>query len=343
MHGDRLFDPGRVPAMRTMLRHAREAALGHVATVGGFARGVVRPEAHPPSEPWQAQLADPHFGEIEMRGALSQPGTSTAFVIVHGMGGNLASPYTARMARAVVGAGHTALRLLLRGASGDGVDLYHAGQGDDLAQITRSTTLSGYEHLVIVGYSLGGHISLRHAADGPHDPRLRAVVAICPPIDLEHGTRAIQRFDRRPYQEYVLRSLRRQLAEVGARRGAPLPRVDPRAIRTIRDWDRLVICPRFGFESLEAFYRDEAAGPRLASIRVPTLLVVADRDPMIAVDTVVPWLDHASDAVTIVRKRRGGHVAFPSDVGLLGERGSPIEDEIVRWVSPLLVRSERAR
>ncbi len=44
MHGDRLFDPGRVPAMRTMLRHAREAALGHVATVGGL-RGVVRLEA----------------------------------------------------------------------------------------------------------------------------------------------------------------------------------------------------------------------------------------------------------------------------------------------------------
>ena len=117
--------------------------------------------------------------------------------------------------------------------------------------------------------------------------------------------------------------------------------VDPAAIRTIRDWDRLVICPRFGFESLEAFYRDEAAGPRLGEIRVPTLLVVAERDPMIAIDTVVPWLDHASDAVTIVRKRRGGHVAFPRDVGLLDESGGTIEEEIVRWVSPHLVSAVR--
>ncbi|MFO0681909.1 MAG: alpha/beta fold hydrolase [Sandaracinus sp.] len=327
--------------MRALLRHARETALGHVATVGGYARAVVRPEVHPQSEEWTAEIEDAHFGAIPLRGALSQPGTSTAFVIVHGMGGNLTSPYTTRMARAVARAGHTALRLLLRGASGDGVDLYHAGQGDDLAQVTRSPALAGYDHLVIVGYSLGGHISLRHAADGPHDPRLRAVVAVCPPIDLEHGTRAVQRFDRRPYQEFVLRSLRRQLAEVSARRGAPLPRVDPAAIRTIRDWDRLVICPRFGFESLEAFYRDEAAGPRLGEIRVPTLLVVAERDPMIAIDTVVPWLDHASDAVTIVRKRRGGHVAFPRDVGLLDESGGTIEEEIVRWVSPHLVSAVR--
>jgi hypothetical protein len=162
------------------------------------------------------------------------------------------------------------------------------------------------------------------------------VVSVCAPVDLDRGTLAVQRVDRRPYQEFVLRSLRRQLGEVRARRPEAFPAVDPLRIRTIRDWDELVIVPRFGFASLEAFYRDESVGPRLGAITTPTLLVVADRDPMIVLDTVEPWLAHASESVTVVRKQRGGHVAFPPDVGLLSPRGGPMEDEIASWIARAL-------
>lgn len=316
----------------SLLVRARETALGHVATVSGFARGVVRPEREPGGEPFRTAIRDTRHGEVPLLGHLANGAARSVVIVVHGMGGLISSPYAVRMARAAVEAGHAALRIHLRGAGGDGADLYHAGLGDDVAQLVRVAELARYERIAVVGYSLGGHIALRHAADGPHDPRLAAVVSVCPPIDLERGTRAIQRVDRRPYQEFVLRSLRKQLREVRTRHPARYGTIRPEAIRTIRDWDEHVICPRFGFESLEAFYRDEAAGPRLGAIRVPTLLVVADRDPMIAVDTVAPWLGSASGEVTIVRKRRGGHVAFPPDVGLLEERGATIEHEIVRWI-----------
>src|SRR5262249_7904337 len=113
-------------------------------------------------------------------------------------------------------------------------------------------------------------------------------------------------------------------------------------VRTIRDWDREVICPRFGYSSLEAFYEAEAVGPRLGRIRLPTLVVIAERDPMIAFDTVEPWLSGASEAVTIVRKQRGGHVAFPADAGLQAERGRGMESEIMCWLSERLRREARA-
>ncbi len=316
----------------SLLLRARETALGHVATVSGFARGVVRPHPEPAGEPFLAALSDPDHGPIPLTGHLANGQARSLVVVVHGMGGGITSPYAVRLAHAALDAGHAALRVHLRGASGDGSDLYHAGLGDDLAQLVRAPALARFERVAIVGYSLGGHIALRHAADGPHDPRLAAVASVCPPIDLERGTRAIQRLDRRPYQEYVLRSLRRQLEEVRARHPGRVPAVDARALRTIRDWDERVICPRFGFASLEAFYRDQTVGPRLRAINLPTLVVVAERDPMIAVETVVPSLARASERVTVVRKQRGGHVAFPHDVGLLGPRGETIEREIVRWI-----------
>ena len=315
------------------LRRVKEETLGHVATVSGFAREAMQPELVPAGERVTLTIDDPRRGPIPIVTELANPSASSVVVIVHGMGGSALSPYAVRVARTAVEAGHAALRINLRGASGDGDDVYHAGLGDDVAQVTRAPELERFDRIAVVGYSLGAHVALRHAADGPHDPRLRAVVAVCPPIDLDRGSLAILRVDRRPYQEYVLRGLRKQLDEVRARHPGLVPNVSAASLRTIRDWDERVVCPRFGFASLADFYERESVGPRLAAIRVPTLLVVADRDPMIAIDTVEPWLDRASAAVTVVRKQRGGHVAFPKDVGLLARRGDAMEREIVRWIS----------
>lgn len=316
-----------------LLHRARNTALGHVATVSGFARGIFHPEIAPEGVPFLTTIEDATFGTISIRGHLANESAKTLVIIVHGMGGNITSAYAIRAANAAVAAGCAALRIDLRGASGDGDDIYHAGLGADLGQITRAPALAKFERIAIVGYSLGGHISLRHASDGPHDPRLCAVVAVCPPIDLDRGTMAIQRIDRRPYQEFVLRSLRKQLDEVRARHPSAWPAFDSEAIRTIREWDERVICARFGFESLETYYRDQSIGPRLSKVTIPTLLVIAERDPMIAFDTVEPWLETASEAITIVRKQSGGHVAFPRDVGLTTPLGSGMEREVIQWIT----------
>lgn len=322
---------------RSLLTRARETALGHIATVSGFAKGQLRPERPPVDEPFAITIPDAALGTVPLTGRLAHGERRSLVVIVHGMGGSIESAYVVRAANAAVRAGHAALRIHLRGGDGSGADVYHAGLGSDLGALVASPELAKFESIAIVGYSLGGHVTLRHAADGPWDPRLRAFAALSPPIDLDRGTLAIQRVDRRPYQEFILKSMRAQLVQVSKHRPLAVgPDEVERRIRTIRDWDREVICPRFGFASLEAFYEDEAVGPRLPNIRVPTLLVIADRDPMIAIDTVVPWLHGASEAMTIVRKRRGGHVAFPADAGLTGERGAGMENEVMRWLSARL-------
>ena len=320
------------------LARARETALGHLATVSGYARGALRPHPVPASERVELAIEDPSIGALTLVGELSNPEAETLVVIVHGLGGNVTSAYALRAAQAAVDAGFAALRIHMRGAIGDGADLYHAGLGGDLAQVTRAPALARYRSIAILGYSMGGHISLRHAADGPHDPRLACVLAVCPPVDLDRGTLAIQRVDRRPYQEFILRFLRQQLLEVRAKHPERVSDIDTHFIRTIRDWDQHVICPRFGFPHLSAYYDGESVGPRLASVTVPTLVVVADRDPMIALDTVEPWIARVSERVTVVRKRRGGHVAFPPDVGLLQDRGAPMERELMAWISAEVVR-----
>lgn len=327
-------------------RWVRRELHGHYWTFGSFVRGMVRPEQPPVDVPFATSVVDPVSGPFELTGRLAVPegGARDAVVVVHGLGGDVTSRYVLLAARAATRAGMACLRLHMRGADRSGADVYHAGLTDDLDATLRSEALAGFERLFVIGYSLGGHVTLRWAAaHASQHPRVRAVAAICPPVDLAAGVRAIQRLDRRPYQFHVLRGLKDHYLAVAARHGersavAPISAADVRRIRTIVEWDEWVIAPRYGFRSAEHYYAEAAVGPHLAAIRIPALFVAADADPMIPEITVRPGLDSVRehDHVRVVWTGRGGHVGFPDDLALdLDPRHPPaaLEPQVVAWLA----------
>src|SRR4029077_2015573 len=94
------------------------------------------------------------------------------------------------------------------------------------------------------------------------------------------------------YHMYVLQKLVRQ-ATAFARMHPQRARYRVRSLlrlRTIRAYDSLVIAPMHGFGSAEDYYERASAGPFLGRIRIPTLLVHADDDPMVPPTTLRPWL-----------------------------------------------------
>lgn len=331
------------------LAAARRDLHGHYWTFGSFVRGVVTPLRAPSDVPFLARLEDPVAGAIDVTGRLATPpGARDVLVVLHGLGGDVTSRYMLLAAGAALDAGMACLRLHLRGADRRGGDVYHAGLTCDLDAALASEALAGFERVFVLGYSLGGHVALRWAATtGGPSSRVRAIAAICPPIDLAQGVRAIQRLDRRPYQFHVLRGLKEHYAAVAARHGertrvAPARVADVRRIRTILEWDEQVIAPRYGFSSADHYYAEAGVGPHLGAIEIPTLLVAADADPMIPDATVRPALERASGAVRVVWTGRGGHVGFPDDLvlGLIESAGAHpmapsagIEREIVAWLS----------
>jgi len=288
---------------------------GHLWTLGPSLRHRARPETPPPAVAWSTRLDDPRVGEVVLRGALHhavQP-TDECCVVVHGLGGSIGSHYAIRAARTAVAAGVDCLRLDLRGADRSGADVYHAALTADLEAALASPALAGYRHLYLLGFSLGGHVSLCHAL-APGDPRLRAVASVCAPLDLGASGVAIDHPRAALYCGHVLSGLKEIYSAVARLRPVPTPLASVLRVTTIRAWDRLVVVPRFGFVSVDDYYQSTSVGPRLAGAQIPALILSARADPMIPARTVAPHVERLPAHVTHRWIDRGGHVGFPADL-----------------------------
>jgi hypothetical protein len=150
------------------------------------------------------------------------------------------------------------------------------------------------------------------------------------------ATRTVRDFDRPsrwPYRRYVLSGLFEIYDEIARRREVPVPPEEVRRVRTLRDFDRLTVVPRFGFASAEDYYLRAGVGTRLGELRVPALLVAAEGDPMVDAGGIRPALDGGSTPLEVRWSRTGGHVSFPGrlDLGL----GPPfgLGRQILAWLT----------
>lgn len=304
---------------------------GHFWTLGPYLKHNLLPPRVPDWEPWETSLEDGVVGTLRLSGRITKDAQAdTIVVIVHGLGGSATSYYARKAALAAATAGIDSLRLNLRGADRSGADYYHAGLTEDLDAALRSKALGGYEHLLLLGYSLGGNMMLQYLAGDP-DPRVSAAAAICSPIDLKASARLIDQPRGALYRRHVLRALKDIYRNVASRREVPLPVHEAARIDTIELWDERVIAPRHGFAGAEDYWAQTSACRVLDQIRVPTLFVAAERDPMVLIDTVRPWLENAKTLRRIVTSH-GGHVGFPQRVDLgVGSHGS-VEDQILSWL-----------
>lgn len=285
---------------------------------------------------WTAQVEDPRFGALRLTGRLLQPaGASALLLCVHGLGGSAESPYLSRAAAAAAARGWASLRISMRGADGRGEGFYHAGLTDDLHAALASPELAVFSDLYVIGYSLGGHLALRLASE-PHDRRLRAVAAVCAPVDLERARAALDRPGCWVYRQYVLGRLKRCYAAVARRHPVPTPLDVIGRIRSVREWDARTVVPHFGFASPADYYTRASVAARLARLRVPALLVNTEHDPMVPASAVRPALPDAAPGLEVHWVRAGGHVGFPLDADLGQAAGRGLEQQALTWL-------ERAR
>jgi predicted alpha/beta-fold hydrolase len=312
---------------------------GHLWTLSTRLRR--RPVAVPSEDrPWETVVTDPLLGPLRLTGRLWQALPATGLILaVHGLGGCAESPYLLRTVAQAAGLGWSILRLNLRGADRLGEDFYHAGLIDDLQAALDSPEVRAHRRVVLVGFSLGGHTVLRWAVES-ENPRVEAVAAVCAPLDLGASSRSFNRLSRRPYLRHVLAALQEIYEAVARRRGAaaedramPVSLSRARRIRTLEEWDEVLVAPRHGFAGAEDYYQRVSVGPHLSRLKVPALWAGSTADPMVEAASVASALAAVRDQVEVRFTSRGGHMGFPQglDLGCPGPPG--LEGQVLGWLT----------
>jgi predicted alpha/beta-fold hydrolase len=311
-----------------------ESFAGHAWTIVPAVAHRFAPRLAPAAVDWSALVEDPYSGRISLSGKLRElPGADRCLVVVHGLGGASDAHYCIEAARAAERAGLSCLRLNLRGSGGDGQDFYHGGLTADLSAALASPALGRYERLYVLGYSLGGHITLRSGLDETLEAsRVRAIAAVCAPLDLDLSARAIDRTRSLIYRYHVLAGLKRNYAAVARRCPVPTAASLVQAARTLREWDSLTVVPRYGFGSVDNYYASMSVGPQLSRLAVPALLVQADRDPMVPPWTYEHHLQRSHPRLVVHRLKQGGHVGFPARFSLAEDPAARLEEHVLRWL-----------
>jgi uncharacterized protein len=305
---------------------------GHLWTVVPSLLNSARPLAGPPTRDFYTTVEDPLIGKVRLTGLFSDVAESdTLVLILHGLAGNARSSYCTLAARAARHAGYASLRLSMRGADLSGEDIFHGGLTDDLRAALASDELARFCRVFLFGYSVGGHLALRAGIERI-DPRIRAVAAICPPLDLNAATIAFDMPQRRIYRRHIFSELNKSYAIYARRRRVSAPLSMVKRARSCRERDALTVVPRFGFASEEDYYRRASVSTEIHRLQVPSLVVASQRDPIIPAKTLLPAIADASAALSVRWVGSGGHIFFPSRLDM-GEQGRPgLESQAITWL-----------
>jgi predicted alpha/beta-fold hydrolase len=318
---------------------------GHVMTVFAWAARRVFPGLPEPD----ARLIQTADDTQVLAHCYWQPDRASCPTIValHGLEGSSAVHYMRGIAARGHELGWNVVLLNQRNCGGTEhltPGLYHSGLTDDPRAVIRTLAATdGLGDFAVIGYSLGGNLSAKLAAELDESPDIpvRAAVAVCPTMDLDHCVRAIERRSNVVYQLNFVRNLRARMrrkaaAWPGRYDLAPLDR-----IWTIRRFDDVYTAPHHGFGDAANYYRLASALRIADRVKIPLLVLAAEDDPFVPADQFRRDVIRDNPHIHVEITRHGGHCGFVASAG--PHDGYWAEVQALSFLSAVMPGSRRAR
>ena len=258
-------------------------------------------------EKWE--LADGDFLALDW----VRSGRKRLAILTHGLEGCSRDGCIGGMAEALGSAGWDVLAWNFRGCGGEANRLlrfYHSGETGDLAAVV-GYAAAAYPHIGLIGFSLGGNVTLKYLGESRPHPAVVAGVGISVPVDLAASSRVLdQRWANRIY---LRRFLKRMIAKVQAKAGQFPQHLDvtgAEEIRSFAEFDARYTAPLHGFLDAKDYWTRSSARMFLSRITVPTLLLNARNDPLLAPECFPFEEAEANPALFLEAPETGGHVGF---------------------------------
>lgn len=191
--------------------------------------------------------------------------------------------------------------------------LYNHGEIGDIGEvITHALQTKSYEKVVLVGYSMGGNITLKYLGVwGNQLPdAIKAGVAISSPTDLGASAVLLDRPGNRFYRNRFMKKLVAKLTQKAARFPDRLDMTKLGQVKQWRDFDELFSAPVNSYADADDFYQQASAVNFMPGIAVPTLLLNAQNDPLLSPECSPAWLAETHPRIFLETPHTGGHVGF---------------------------------
>jgi predicted alpha/beta-fold hydrolase len=306
---------------------------GHLQTLANFF--LRRRLALPPAE---KRLVTVEPGVEVLCHCHWQPERENALtvIIVHGLEGSSESQYMLGIAAKGTTAGMNVVRMNQRNCGGTdalSATLYHSGRSADIAAVAEHLMdQDRISRFALAGFSMGGNLVLKLAGEwetgGP--PQFRAVVAVCPSMNLAASADALHLAGNRLYELYFMWQLRRRLIRKARLFPGKFDVTRLRGVNTLRDFDDKVTAYYCGFEGASDYYQRAAAANVVDRIAVPTLILHAANDPFIRILPETRQKILSNSNITFSESEDGGHCSFLSQPD--GDDGRWAERRVIEFL-----------
>ncbi len=190
---------------------------------------------------------------------------------------------------------------------------YHSGETTDLhAVIQHLVSNYHYDEIGIIGYSLGGNVTLKYAGEQASkiNDKIKKVAAVSAPVDLVGCSTNLEALSNSLYKRNFLQSLR-QKTYAKWKQFPELIDIDGlNYLKTLAEYDDKYTSKINGFENAMDYYTQSSSLQYIPKIAIPTLLISAKDDSFLSESCYPKALSKNANQFYLEIPKNGGHVAF---------------------------------
>ena len=258
---------------------------------------------------WDADFIDLDFSFV---------GSKSLVLLIHGLEGSSQSNYMITTSNYLNKKGFDTVCMNLRGCSGEDnllLGTYHSGKTDDVDFIIKYLSKNySYDEIIIVGFSLGGNLTLKYLGEFIDVPsEVKGGVAVSVPIDLTSSQAELNKLKNKIYLNEFLKTMKLKLLKKAEK--FPDFKLNKELLlkaSKFRHLEKQYTVPVFGFESSEDYWQKASSKPFIPEIKVPTLLINALNDSFLSKECYPVKEAKNMNNFYLLTPNYGGHVGFIS-------------------------------
>lgn len=243
------------------------------------------------------------------------PISKSLIILSHGLEGDSSRQYITGMVKNFNAHGFDCLAWNFRSCSGEinqTKRFYHSGATDDLETIVKYSLSKGYQKIYLVGFSLGGNLTLKYLGEKGQNlyPEIQKAITFSVPLHLSSSSKKIGWL----YTKRFNKSLIKKILEKSQR--FPEFNIDTSniaKIKTLKDFDDIYTSQLHGFIDAEDYYEQNSSLYFLDNISIPTLIINAQNDPFLSKECFPFEQVKHSEKVYFQAPKMGGHCGFYPD------------------------------